>query len=97
MAQRLLEYGVDTRNIAVLDTETAQAIIMVDPEGENAILLHPGANAEVPQVTLQAAMAEADTGEGEPASSSPGQPHGHYDGHRGQSGKRRRRCRRHPC
>lgn len=61
--QRLLEYGVDTRNIAVLDTETAQAIIMVDPEGENAILLHPGANAEVPQVTLQAAMAEADTGD----------------------------------
>lgn len=63
VAQRLLEYGVDTRNIAVLDTETAQAIIMVDPEGENAILLHPGANAEVPQVTLQAAMAEADTGD----------------------------------
>lgn len=63
VAQRLLEYGVDTHNIAVLDTETAQAIIMVDPEGENAILLHPGANAEVPQVTLQAAMAEADTGD----------------------------------
>ncbi|MEL6684345.1 MAG: ribokinase [Pseudomonadota bacterium] len=61
--QRLLEYGVDTRNIAVLDTETAQAIIMVDPAGENAIVLHPGANAEVPQVTLQAAMAEAETGD----------------------------------
>ncbi len=61
--QRLLEYGVDTRNIAVLDTETAQAIIMVDPDGENAIVLHPGANAEIPQVTLQAAMAEAETGD----------------------------------
>ncbi|WP_400084575.1 ribokinase [Yoonia sp. R78084] len=61
--QRLLEYGVDTRNIAVLETETAQAIIMVDPEGENAIVLHPGANAEIPQVTLQAAMAEAETGD----------------------------------
>ncbi len=61
--QRLLEYGVDTRNIAVLDTETAQAIIMVDAEGENAIVLHPGANAEIPQVTLQAAMAEAETGD----------------------------------
>ncbi|WP_342069412.1 ribokinase [Yoonia algicola] len=60
---RLLEYGVDTRNIAVLDTETAQAIIMVDPQGENAIVLHPGANAEIPQVTLQAAMAEAQTGD----------------------------------
>lgn len=61
--QRLLEYGVDTRNIAVLDTETAEAIIMVDPQGENAIILHPGANAEIPQVTLQAAMAEAETGD----------------------------------
>lgn len=61
--ERLLEYGVDTRNIAVLDTETAQAIIMVDPQGENAIVLHPGANAEIPQVALQAAMAEAETGD----------------------------------
>jgi len=60
---RLLEYGVDTRNIALLETETAQAIIMVDPDGENAIILHPGANAEIPQVTLQAAMAEAQTGD----------------------------------
>ena len=61
--ERLLEYGVDTRNIAVLDTETAQAIIMVDDDGENAIVLHPGANAEVPQATLQAAMADASTGD----------------------------------
>jgi ribokinase len=60
---RLLEYGVDTRNIAMLETETAQAIIMVDPHGENAIVLHPGANAEIPQAILQAAMAEASTGD----------------------------------
>ncbi|PUB17165.1 ribokinase [Yoonia sediminilitoris] len=61
--QRLLEYGVDTRNIIEISTETAQAIIMVDPEGENAILLHPGANVNIPQSTLQTAMAEADTGD----------------------------------
>ena len=61
--ERLLEYGVDTRNIAVLETETAQAVIMVDPQGENAIILHPGANAEIPQATLQAALAEAQTGD----------------------------------
>jgi ribokinase len=61
--ERLLGYGVVTRNIAVLETETAQAIIMVDPHGENAIMLHPGANAEIPQATLQAAMAEASTGD----------------------------------
>lgn len=61
--QRLMEYGVDTQNIAVLDTETAQAVIMVDPHGENAIVLHPGANAKIPQITLQAAMADASTGD----------------------------------
>ena len=61
--ERLLEYGVDIRNIAELDTETAQAIIMVDAQGENAILLHPGANAQVPQTALQTAMAEAQTGD----------------------------------
>ena len=61
--QRLMEYGVDTRNIAELETETAQAIIMVDDAGENAIVLHPGANAEIPQATLQAAISEADTGD----------------------------------
>lgn len=61
--ERLLEYGVDTRNIALLDTETAQAIIMVADDGENAIVLHPGANAEIPQATLQAALASASTGD----------------------------------
>ena len=61
--ERLLEYGVDTRNITVIGTETAQAIIMVDPNGENSIVLHPGANAEIPQATLQAALSEAETGD----------------------------------
>ncbi len=60
---RLLEYGVDTRHITEIDVETAQATIMVDPQGENAIVLHPGANAEIPQRTLQTAMAEAQTGD----------------------------------
>ncbi|SFS19757.1 ribokinase [Yoonia litorea] len=62
-AERLLEYGVDTRNITEIETETAQAIIMVDPAGENSIILHPGANAEIPQATLQAALSEAETGD----------------------------------
>jgi len=61
--ERLLEYGVDTRNIAEIATETAQAIIMVDTGGENSIVLHPGANAEIPQATLQAALSEAQTGD----------------------------------
>lgn len=61
--ERLLEYGVDTRNVAEIDTETAHALIIVNQHGENTIVLHPGANFEVPQTTLQTAMAEAQTGD----------------------------------
>jgi len=61
--ERLMEYGVDTRNIAEIETETAQALIFVDPAGENTIILHPAANHEIPQATLQSAMADAQTGD----------------------------------
>lgn len=60
---RLMEYGVDTRQIAHVETETAQAIIMVAADGENAIVLHPGANHAIPQAALQTALAEAQTGD----------------------------------
>ncbi|MCO4841621.1 MAG: ribokinase [Yoonia sp.] len=61
--KRLLEYGVDTQHIAQVDTATGHAIIMVDEHGENAILLHAGANGEVPQTALQTALSEAQTGD----------------------------------
>lgn len=62
-ADRLLEYGVDTRHITILDTDPAQAFIFVDPQGENAIVLQPGANGEIPQAILQEALSEAQTGD----------------------------------
>ena len=62
-AQTLLEYGVDTRHITTLDTETAHAIIAVDVNSENMIILHPGANAEIPHAILQNALSEAQTGD----------------------------------
>lgn len=61
--ERLTEYGVDTRYITTLDVETAHAIIAVDADSENMIILHPGANAEIPQAVLQNALSEADTGD----------------------------------
>ena len=60
---RLMEYGVDTRFIARVDEDTAQAVITVDPHGENMIILFPGANDVIPQAILQEAMAEAQTGD----------------------------------
>lgn len=61
--ERLLEYGVDTRHITTLQVETAHAIIAVDANSENMIILHPGANAEIPQAILQNALSEAETGD----------------------------------
>ncbi len=60
--ERLLEYGVDTRGIAEIETETAQAIIAVDAKGENAIILHPGANAAIPEDRLDM-LVEAEPGD----------------------------------
>lgn len=60
---RLMEYGVDTRHIAEIDTETAQAIIAVDDHGENAIILHPGANHAIPDTLVQSALTEAAAGD----------------------------------
>lgn len=59
--ERLLEWGVDTRHIDQLDVATGHAIIAVDAKSENMIILHPGANTEIPQAQLQNALAEAQT------------------------------------
>ena len=59
--QRLMEYGVDTRQIAEVDVETAQAIIAVDDDGENSIILHSGANQAIPKSVVEAALSQATT------------------------------------
>ena len=41
----------------------AQAIIAVDPGGENAIFLHSGANNAIPRAQLDAALTGAETGD----------------------------------
>mgnify|MGYP001078575976 CR=1 FL=1 len=62
--ERLLEYGVDTRNIVESDVATGHAVIMVDDQGENAILLFPGANRAITETHISTALeaaTEADT------------------------------------
>lgn len=61
--QRLLEYGVETGHIAQLETNTSQALIAVAQDGENAIILVPGASGEIPHAVLQNALSEAQTGD----------------------------------
>ncbi|MBS1302461.1 ribokinase [Loktanella sp. SALINAS62] len=60
---RLMEYGVDTRFIARADVDTTQAVILVDKDGENTIVLSPGANEVIPHAILQEALSEAQTGD----------------------------------
>ncbi len=42
--EALAGHGVDIAGIIQVETPTAHAIITVDPEGENAIVIYPGAN-----------------------------------------------------
>ena len=61
--ERLMEYGVDTRFISTIDVATGHANICVDDAGENAIVLYPGANAQITQDDLGRALSEAAAGD----------------------------------
>lgn len=44
---RMLEYGVDTRHVAELTVATGHANVTIDDDGENQIILYPGANRAI--------------------------------------------------
>lgn len=54
---------MDTRHIEVVDGATGHAVIMLDPDGENTIVIHPGANHAIPAARLGLALAEASPGD----------------------------------
>jgi len=59
---RVLKYGVDTRHISSGST-MGHTIIMIDPSGENSIVLHAGVNRELTQNQTGAALSEASVGD----------------------------------
>jgi len=61
--ERLADYGVDVEHVARLDTPTGHAIIAVDQDGENLIVLYPGANRELTMAQLDRAFAQAVPGD----------------------------------
>jgi len=61
--ERLTEYGVDTRHIAEVAEVTGHAVIAVAEDGENSILIWPGANRALCDAVLDAALAEARPGD----------------------------------
>ena len=60
---RLLEYGVDTRHIFYSSEETGHAVIAVDDDGENQILLWPGANAALSEAHVIKVLASVEAGD----------------------------------
>ncbi|WP_170335761.1 ribokinase [Ruegeria arenilitoris] len=60
---RLTEYGVDTRHITEVDVPTGHAIIAVDAEGENLIVLYPGSNHALEVQQLEQALSLAKSGD----------------------------------
>lgn len=62
--QRLLEYGIDTRFITVDDNlPTGQAVIYVDDDGENSIVLLGGTNHTISENTIGSALTESSRGD----------------------------------
>ena len=59
----LLEYGVDTRRITQVDEETAHAMILVAQDGENSIVVYPGANRMIPDKHIEQSLTQAKTGD----------------------------------
>lgn len=61
--ERLKGYGVDTLFLREIAVNTGHAIIMVDDQGENAIILYPGANRAIPERLIPDAMKAAKRGD----------------------------------
>ncbi len=61
--ERLLEYGVETAHITLMEGATGHANIAVDFEGENNIVIFPGTNHEFTEEMIGAALSEASSGD----------------------------------
>lgn len=63
MLAQLAGYGVDVAGVQRLDSATGHAVVMLDPAGENAILVHGGANQALSLDAALAALNEAEMGD----------------------------------
>lgn len=56
LVDKLAELGVDVQHVRVGDVPTGHAIIQVDRQGQNSIVLFAGANAEIDRGAIDAAL-----------------------------------------
>lgn len=61
--QRLDGFGVNVRHVRLSEQPTAHAIVMVDTEGENQIVVFPGANMDQSATSIEQALGEGRTGD----------------------------------
>ncbi len=61
--ERLMNFGVNTGLVRIVDTPTAHAIVMVDQTGENQIVIFPGANMEQDRGAVSEALSLANPGD----------------------------------
>ncbi|KIC10264.1 ribokinase [Leisingera sp. ANG-M1] len=57
--ERLQSYGVGIEHVTQINTPTGHAIIAVEPDGENQIILFPGSNRALSQEQLKQALSKA--------------------------------------
>ena len=53
---QIADMGLDTNDIRVTDTATGHAVICLDKQGENHIIIHAGANAELTETQINSAL-----------------------------------------
>lgn len=63
LKELLNEYGVDTQFIRTLDTPTGHALIQVDTDGRNCIILYGGANQAITPEMIRETLAQLDAGD----------------------------------
>jgi ribokinase len=63
LVEWLQKEGIDTTHLHETDTPTGHAMIQVEPSGENAIVLHSGANQTITDADIHAACAALSEGD----------------------------------
>lgn len=63
LKEKLQKSGVDTHLIKTVDTPTGHAIIQVNRDGENAIIIHGGANQTFSDADIETVLKGAETGD----------------------------------
>jgi ribokinase len=63
LLKRLEQDGIDTTHVTVGEATTGHAIIQVVPDGENAIVLHGGANRHITEADVACALSSCSAGD----------------------------------